>query len=213
MCVIEVFQYSNFEQIAEFSARIGSLTKYAQVVKDVINYIFSKVEKRFYVGIENNSMGVAIVESLENDNSFDYIQYLYREDPKKPYGIATTSKSKDKMISIFYDYITSEPTLLHSGDLITQLSIIEKKSNGSISAQFGQHDDLFMASCFCALVKKDMMLDIEPFINKNSKKINEQQDKIIQSLINLNSREDGFDRFSYIKEKNNKEDIPFPEMF
>lgn len=95
-------------------------------------------------------------------NSFDYTKYLYVEDTQRDqykYGINTNVKTKDQMISIFYDYITSDSSLISSNELITQLSIVEKRSNGSVAAKYGHHDDLFMASCLCAYIKKKTILD------------------------------------------------------
>ncbi len=89
--------------------------------------------------------------------TFDYTKYLYVDSSQKDaykYGIYTNVKTKDQMVSIFYDYVVTDPELIYSNDLINQLSIIEKKSNGSVAAKYGHHDDLFMASCFCAYVKK-----------------------------------------------------------
>jgi len=232
-CSIEIYQYSNFEQVGEFVARIGSLTKYSEVVKDVVKYLYKIINKRMLIGIENNSMGIAIVESLENDNKFDYVQFLYRPDPKKPggalkeYGINTNTTTKDKMISIYYDYITSDSSLLHSAELISQLSIIEKKSNGSISAQTGQHDDLFMASCFCALMKKDRQLEIEPLININTSKFAKHQDELIKSIIEVDHKNVDIDMRNYFpdaeyssfnyrsqpKEEFDVSDLPLPEFF
>lgn len=233
LCAIQIFQYSNFEQVGEFISRIGSLTKYSEVVIDIIKYCISKVGKKIIVGIENNSIGTAVVEALENHNSMDLTQFLYQEDIKKPYGINTNVRTKDKMVSIFYDYVTSEKGLLHSGELITQLSIIEKKSNGSVSAQSGQHDDLFMAACFCALVKKDRMLDIEPLINVNMDTYSKKQESLINDIVNIDNknlnRYENMDIGSYFPgaettvfrwESEPKEeqeidlsDIPLPEFF
>jgi len=237
LCAIEIFQYTNFEQTAEFISRIGSLTKFSEVVKEVIKFLYKQVGKKFIVGIENNSMGIAIVESLENDNEFDYMQFLYKEEQKKnskvekPYGIYTSQKSKDKMVALFYDEITTDPTLLHSGELISQLSIIEKDSMGRVAAQKGQHDDLFMASCFCALVKKDRQFEIEPQISVNSEKFLKDQEDLIQNIINIESKNKQVNIADYFsdseisrfdlpiirEDKDNKSDdfthIPFPEFF
>jgi hypothetical protein len=232
-CAIQIFQYSNFEQVGEFSARIGSLTKYAEIVKHIIQYIYSQVGTRLCVGVENNSMGVAIVESLTEDDKFDYVRFLYREDTKtktqKEYGISTTAKSKDKMIALFYDNVTSDPHLIHSTELISQLSIIEKNYMGNVSAQKGQHDDLFMAACFCALIKKDKQFEIEPLISNTSSQYYKQQEELIQNIIELDVRKKDFnitsyfndieiDRINFPRETPDYEDIdvsglPFPEMF
>lgn len=129
-----------------------------------MKYLCDATNNRILVAIENNSIGSAIIENLENASTplFNYSNYLYVEDTQKDqykYGIYTSMKSKDQMISILYDYINSEPKLIKSNELINQLSIIEKRANGGVSAKYGHHDDLFMASCLCAYAKKKTILD------------------------------------------------------
>lgn len=129
-----------------------------------MEYVCGETNNRVLVAIENNSIGSAIIENLENasSNTFNYTKYLYIEDSQRDqykYGINTNMKTKDQMISILYDYINSEPKLIKSSELINQLSIIEKRSNGGVSAKHGHHDDLFMASCLCAYAKKKTILD------------------------------------------------------
>jgi hypothetical protein len=161
-CAIQIYDYYTFNQIGEFFNRLGSITKFSDIVKEVIDYVVDNSNGRVLVAIENNSIGSSIIENLENDNSKDYTQYLFVDPNQKDnfkYGITTSAKSKDQMVSIFYDYINESPALIHSTDLIEQLSVIEKKSNGSVSAKTGYHDDLFMASCFCAYAKKQTLLD------------------------------------------------------
>lgn len=139
---------------------MGSLTKFSTIVKEVVRYLIVESNSKVLVGIEDNSVGTAIVENLENDTAFNFEPYLYG-DSKDLYkkGINTNSKTKDQMVSVFYDYVNSDAELIRSNQLIDQLSIIEKRSNGSVAAKSGQHDDLFMASCLCAYMKKQTILD------------------------------------------------------
>lgn len=177
-------------QVGEFFGRLGSLTKFSDIVKDIIEYICNETNNRVLVSIENNSIGSAIIENLENfsSNSFNYTKYLYVEESQRDqykYGINTNMKTKDQMISIFYDYINGEPKLIKSNELITQLSIIEKRSNGSVSAKFGHHDDLFMASCLCAYAKKKTILD--PTYSTVDKitlsKTRKEEDMLLNSIL------------------------------
>jgi len=185
--VIEIYKYSNFEQVAEFSARLGSIVHFADIVKEVIKYIHSHVADRIKVGIEVNEIGGSVVDLLIQDDEFDYIPFLYKTKSKsgEKYGIIT-GRNKDEMITYLYDYITHNPTLLHSSDLISQLSVIEKKSGGKISAASGHHDDLFMASAFCAYLKKQCQLEISPLINVDTLSYNEKYTSEIQSLLSIN---------------------------
>jgi len=211
--VIEVYKYSNFEQVAEFSARLGSIVHFADIVKEVIKYVHTLVGDRIKVGIENNAIGGSVVDILIQDEDFDYIPYLYktRSKHKEDYGI-TTGRNKDEMITYLYDYITHDPTLLYSSDLISQLSVIEKKSGGKISAASGHHDDLFMASAFCAYLKKQCQLEISPLINVDTENYNEMRVNEIQSLLTINQSPSATKSFiTDFSNINTEDDLDFDE--
>lgn len=159
-CAIEVYEYTSFKQVGEFFGRLGSLTKFSDIVKEVVKYLAVSSNGQILIGVEDNSIGSAIIENLQNDNTFTFEDYMYSDNKDQyKYGINTNTKTKDQMISVFYDYINSEPKLISSSNLIDQLSVIEKKSNGSVASKHGHHDDLFMASCLCAYMKKRTSLD------------------------------------------------------
>jgi Terminase large subunit, T4likevirus-type, N-terminal len=197
-CVIEIYSYRNFEQVAEFAARLGSLTKFSEIVKDLIKILHTQIKERFIVGIENNSIGSAIIEALteniDTEDTFDYTQYLYKsitlkkgQVVKEDYGINTNAKTKDQMVSMFYDYVTHDPNLLHSSELIAQLGTIVKKPNGTVAAQSNCHDDLFMASSFCAFIKKQKVLEIEPLIDPIVATTREKKVTELSSFLGLSS--------------------------
>ena len=185
--VIEVYDYKNFEQIAEFSARLGSITKFIDIVKFVLKYIYFQVGTRFLAGIENNAIGGAVIDALVDDEEFDYIPYIYETvNPKthsRQYGLVTTSKSKDSMVSLVYEYFTANPSNLHSSNLISQLSVIEKKANSTVAASRSNNDDLFMASAFCAYIKKMSFMDIEPLIDITQNAHQIKQEDLIATLM------------------------------
>jgi hypothetical protein len=195
---IEIFDYVSFEQIGEFYARLGSITKFTEIVKAVIKFVYSKVGTRLLAGIENNSIGAAVVESLLNDEDFDYAPFIYETETKtktkngfvevkSQYGIVTSTRTKDQMISLLYEVFNNNPSNIHSSDLISQLSVIEKKINGAISASSGHHDDLFMASCFCAYIRKNAAMDIEPLIDINPAQFQLKQDNLVTNLMSINN--------------------------
>lgn len=190
---LELYSYSSFVQVGEYFGRLGSLTKYADVVKALIKVLAPIFDNRLLVAVENNSIGTAIIEALENANDFDYMQYMYSPNKDK-LGIYTSPKTKSQMISFLYDYIVDEPHNIKSSDLIDQLNIIERKSNGSISARSGSHDDLFMASALCAYTKKLSSLDIEPLLGFSTVANQQSSAKLIQtSLAATNVRIDARD--------------------
>lgn len=183
---IEIFKYSNFEQIGEFYAKLGSLTKYSEIIMKVIDTLDIIMSGRLILCIENNSIGTSIIEDLENAEDNKYAHYIYSPNPKKYIGINTNSKVKPTMISFLYDIITQDPSLLKSEALINQLNLIERRVNGTIAAKSGTHDDLFMASALCAYVKKISSLEYEPLLGVSIHIQNQQNIQKIKQATSFN---------------------------
>ncbi len=163
---IQIFSYANFIQCGEYFGKLGSITKYSDVIISLIDILAPIVNNRIILAIENNSIGTSIIENLENANTKDknYSQYIYSPEPNKYIGINTNTKTKGLMVSHLYNLITDNPKCINSSDLINQLNIIERKINGSISAQSGYNDDLFMSAALCAYVRKISALEFEPLL-------------------------------------------------
>lgn len=158
---IEIFKYSNFEQVGEFFGKLGSLTKYSEIIMKLVDILEVVMNRRIILCIENNSIGSAIIEDLENAEDPKYAQYIYSPFPDKYTGINTNAKIKNTMVSFFYDLIINNPENLKSEALINQLNLIERHNNGSIR---GTKDDLFMASVMCAYIRKISSLEYEPLL-------------------------------------------------
>ena len=190
-CAIEAHEYESFNQVGEFFNKLGSLTKFAEIVKYVIKYYVEKSGGKVIVGIENNSIGASIIESLENDLQYNYMDYVYCDSEKDAFkfGINTNVSTKNKMVSALYEYLNDNPERIKSSDLIDQLSVIEKRSNGSVGAKTGYHDDLFMASCFCAYIKNKTKFDMRyQFLGTN---IDPKQNDL-ESIVSKSIKDDTF---------------------
>lgn len=200
-CTIEIYSYLQFKQVGEFCARLGSVSKFAEIAKFVVKYIIDATNGNCLVGVERNSMGVGVVEAFENDTEDQLLTYLYVDDKGKP-GIFTSSANRDVMISLFHEQVSNHPEKLRSADLIDQLSSIERNSGNKIKAATGKHDDLFMASCFCAYIKKMDMLDIEPYVTRTKGDIQEEvaqsMGDIISASRTIEDQSDVFDRLKHM---------------
>jgi hypothetical protein len=185
-CAIEIFEYSTFKQVGEFIGRVGSITKYASMVKEIVDYLEKRIGNRILLAVENNNIGSSLIDILEDSPKKDYMQYMYSPDLKdgnRKFGINTNMRTKDKMISYFCDYIGDDPELISSNNLINELATVERKSNDTISAQKGCHDDAFMAASLCAFVKKLSALEYESQINIDAKTIAKQQNVIATGIF------------------------------
>ncbi len=183
---IEIFSFRDFEQVAEMSVRLGSLTKYGEVIDAVAKYYSYETNGRFILVIENNSIGRAPIEYLLNHvTDFNYISHLYSDKPGKDFGLHTNKTSKDLMVASLYEYISENPKLFHSEEFVTQLHGIGRTNSGLLTHT--KYSDLFMAACFCALIRKTKALEIGPYVIKSDEKMDEELYESIKSLAQLSS--------------------------
>lgn len=182
-CALELFQYTNFLQVGEMFAKIGSVTKFSQIIAALVEYLLTILDReRIILCIERNSMGNQIVEDLEDD----YYDMMYHVKNKpQDYGIYTSPKSKEVMISLVYESFLSYPESIQSVKLIQQLHIIERKINGSVAAQSKQNDDLFMAAACCAYVAKMNALDIIPLIGIEQLELTNKLNSDVMTMIKM----------------------------
>ena len=183
---IEIFSFRDFNQIGEFNYKVGSSNKYSKIVDFVFRWLRKIVGDRIIIGFENNSIGKAPIEDLlELIQDINYREYLYTEDPDKYPGINTNGISKEFMIGCFIEYLKENPAGIKSKKLYDQLSSIERTSSGNIQSK--NFTDMFMACCFCAMVRKRKAIEIGPLLGVSNKKIMEDRNKLYQNVIELNN--------------------------
>lgn len=126
----------------------------------------------------------------DENNIVDYNNYLYRDEVKDimkdKYGVQTTGLSKPLMVGCLTQFVGENPKVIRSSNLIDQFSSIEKTSSGNIKST--GYSDLFMAACFCALVRNKKAMEILPLIETKSVNIQGQQflDQYTQ-ILNIGS--------------------------
>lgn len=215
---IEIFSYKDFEQIAELKVRLGSLTKYGDIVDKTFKWLYKLVGSRIILCVENNSIGKSIIEHLtEHVTDFNYLPFLYKEKDRKDYGINTNNKTKDLMISFLYELITETPSCVKSNELIGQLHTIERTNGGIVSSR--SFSDMFMAACMAAYGRKMTLLDIMPKLTFSNAQLENQLKEHVKLISTLANPRMDFEnnsniitpdqdyKLSYPDEE--KEDLPF----
>ena len=89
------------------------------------------------------------------------------------------------MIGCLTEILKEDPSIIKSQELINQISGIERNRGGSISSE--TFSDLFMASCFCAYVRKMTAIDILPKIALGTAVVESSRAETFTSFINLNT--------------------------
>ncbi len=198
-CAIQIFNFHKFNQIAELQYRYGSYNAFGKDIDFVFRWLLKQVGiDNIILCVENNTIGRAPIEYLQQfanvgvpeKDQIDYNNYLYFEKDqnimKDKYGIQTTGLSKPLMVGCLTQFINENPAGIKSTELIDQLSSIEKTTSGSIKSS--GYSDLFMAACFCALVRNKKAMEILPLIETKTPSL-QGQDFLEQysELINTKS--------------------------
>jgi hypothetical protein len=180
---VEVFSFLHFNQIAEFNYRLGSFTKYGEIIDFIFKWLRNKINNdNIIVGIENNTIGLAPIEHLLNHvKDINYHNFLYIAKGSKEYGISTTGVSKDLIIGCLIENFKENPKGIKSQDLINQISSIERTRGGNIAST--SFSDLFMAASFCAYVRKMKAIDILPIIKVGAEQYQNQLVETYRSLL------------------------------
>jgi len=193
---VEIFSYKDFNQVGEMNVRLGSLVKYGEVIDDLFKWLYKIVGQRILLGIENNSIGKSIIEHLlYHVTDFNYIPYIYKdlrknEIPGQPidmtsheYGINTNVRTKELMVSLFYDAVVEDPSRIKSQSLIGQMSAVQRSNRGTIRSS--TFSDMFMAACFCAYVRKMTQLQIMPLLDYSNTQISQNFFSSIKTVAEM----------------------------
>ena len=164
-CVVEIFGFREFNQIAEFREHLSSIPVYKDCIKKILDYMIKQTGGKIILVIETNNMGGEIVNRLEEDG---YDEYFFNSHEHK-LGFRTSAGqgqgSRSLMCSFAFQEINNNPSGIKSFNLKQELSIIERKGK-RVEAAKGFHDDCFMATSMCAFARNDKYLEIMPKISK-----------------------------------------------
>lgn len=183
-CALEIFGFKNFEQIAEVHSRPGSYNNWGSVVEQVTLWLRKQIGNRIFLGIENNTIGQATIEKIlmnPDSETEEIFGLLYFEKNKidsqgaiKEYGIKTTAQTKPLMVGCCVQNFNMHPELIYSDTLIRQCHSVQRSTQGTVTSDAPY--DLFMATCFCAYMRKMKEIEIMPLLRWGNTAL---QDKIV----------------------------------
>lgn len=183
--VIEIIDYVNFEQVAEYVGKMR-VDDFCEVVK-----VITKIYKNSLLIVENNSYGNQVVEFLTKELSHlnIYKQTIknadYARQSRYRYGLSTNAQTRPLIMDALYTYVTENPNLVKSTKLSLELIGLEQDLKGRVEASRGFHDDMAMALGFCAYVRMyDPPMSVASVISNNI------SNDIIET-INMNMEESG----------------------
>lgn len=163
---IQVIEMPTLEHVAEWSSNTTPPKKQVQVLYDVLSYLKHEIaldddiddeDLPIYWSFENNSIGEAVLQTVEDSGLDMFPGYLISEKRKGAAtrrrfrkGINTTNKNKVLACSKFKSLVDTDKLIPKSVGVIKQLKNFTAKG-ASFSASSG-HDDLVMALIMCVRI-------------------------------------------------------------
>jgi len=155
---IQIFQMPEMEQIAEWQHNETAPRNQVRVMMQGLIFLDGVLrdnpeqqgEPEIYWTVENNSIGEAILQIIEDTGEDRFPGFFISEKKKKGQirrfrkGMYTTTRSKASACARLKSLIESDRLKINSKKLITELKSFVSKEN-SFSAKSGEHDDLVSA--------------------------------------------------------------------
>lgn len=139
--VINIFDVTDFGTHSKYE-QIGLFRRNDIVLFDFIDKIYelSKSFNNPMIVVENNSTGEVVCKVLYQDKEYENIYFDYE---KAEHGINANVRTKPMALNFFKDDIESGKMILHSKDMVTELTYFEEVTPGIFKARPGRnlHDD------------------------------------------------------------------------
>lgn len=143
-----VFDLDTMEQVAEFNNNKVDLETYKKII-EVIARLYNNAK----ISVENNSMGVGVVEYFVN--VINYEGFYFHRKSKRQYdpGFPMNVNTRGPAISYMQSLLINQDITIKSMRLINQLRSFGYDKNGKLQALGDADDDLVMALCQFAYLR------------------------------------------------------------
>ena len=195
LSAIEVFEYPNLNQVAEFSGKL----RISDLMKEIL-FIMQQTDRSLLI-VESNSYAAKLVEDLEEHPLTESRMFKTKKFKQgkggrlvvtdvKP-GLYTDSVTKPKMMQALYEHVSEKPHMIKSKQLALELMGIDKTYHSK------RLTDRAMSLAFICYVVKYHPSDIpEPF-----EVVGEQSD-VVNDLIEItHNLSRSHTPWSYVQEK------------
>jgi len=136
-----VLDIATLEQVCEFCDNTVSTFDFAKIVNEVGEYY-----NKAMVVIENNSLGVAVLEKLHSDLEYDNIYWSRISKKNVKMGFLMSSKTRPLVLNTFSNLVGNKHVKINSSRLLHEIQTFEFNANsGRAEARSGRHDDLVMS--------------------------------------------------------------------
>lgn len=153
---ITVWQLPEFRQVAEWMHNKTDIKGQIRVLLEILNYIHLELKNNpeqngtpeIYWSVENNSIGEAALQVIEETGEDLFPGDFVSEPRKKRKGFTTTHKTKIEACSRLKTLVESHKIELKSKTIVREIKSFVK-SNRSYAAKVGEKDDLISSLLLC----------------------------------------------------------------
>ncbi len=150
---MHITDVDNFVQVGEYRNNTLTQTHYVKAIISVIDLCFRMGAAEVYYTVENNSIGMGVINLLQNTDSeaLDSATFISHVDYPNKLGMPTNTKTKPHGCQRLKDMVELEKYTIKSSYLINELKFFVK-NKGSFAAESGKTDDLCMAAVLMMLL-------------------------------------------------------------
>ncbi len=136
-----VLDLITLEQVCEFCSNEVSTYEYARILNEMGKYYNDAI-----LVVENNSLGVGVLERLYNDLDYENIHWSRTSKRNIKMGFTMTNKSRPLVLNTFSNLIEEGHVKIRSSRVLHEIQTFEfNKRSRKAEARPGRHDDLIMA--------------------------------------------------------------------
>jgi len=136
-----VLDLVTLEQVCEFCSNEVSTYEYAKIINEMGNYYNKAI-----VVVENNSLGVGVLERLYNDLDYENIHWSRASKRNVKMGFTMTNKNRPLVLNTFSNLVEEDHVKIRSSRVLHEIQTFEfNKRTRKAEARPGRHDDLIMA--------------------------------------------------------------------
>ncbi len=154
--VIEVFDNTTMEQVAEFYSNRIQPYQFAQVLNEIAIYY-----NHALVVVENLGSGGAVLTNLQHHLFYDNIYYEKASARIPKAGIKVTVGNRLTVLESLQQRCINDTMKVNSRRLAQEITTFtHNPQTGKIGAQKGEHDDAIMATAIALFVRDSILRDL-----------------------------------------------------
>jgi len=148
-----VLDLVTLEQVCEFCSNEVSTYEYSKILNEMGNYYNKAI-----VVVENNALGVGVLERLYNDLDYENIHWSRTSKRNVKMGFTMTPKNRPLVLNTFSNLVENDHVKIRSSRVLHEIQTFEYNARTrKAEARPGRHDDLIMAMAIGLFTRNEII--------------------------------------------------------